>query len=110
MNCVNLVGRLTAAPIPRGTGEHLAAAFTLAVKQERRDSDGNYGADFIDCVCFGKLAELLLGYLNKGERVAVSGRLSCSAYEKDGEKRRTWSVIVEHCDFCGNGAGAASAT
>lgn len=109
MNSVNLVGRLTSAPIPRGQGDNLAAAFTLAVKHERLGSDGKYGADFIDCVSFGKLAEVLLGYLNKGDRVALSGRLSCSSYaDKDGVSRRSWSVVAESVDFCGAASAATS--
>lgn len=109
MNSVNLVGRLVAAPIPRGSGEHLAAAFTVAVKHELRGADGKYGADFIDCVSFGKLAEVLLGYLNKGDRVALTGRLSCSSYvDKDGVSRRSWSVVAESVDFCGAASAATS--
>ena len=109
MNSVNLVGRLTAAPIPRGQGDKLSAAFTVVVKHERRGADGKYGADFIDCVSFGKLAEVLLGNLNKGDRVALTGRLSCSSYvDKDGVSRRSCSVVAESVDFCGAAAAASS--
>ena len=54
MNCVIIMGRLTAAPIPRGTGDRLAAAFSLAVQRDYKDKDGERGVDFVDCVAFGR--------------------------------------------------------
>ena len=101
MNNINILGRLTAAAIPYGTGDKLAARFTVAVPRDRKNSDGVREADFIDCVAFGKLGETVLGYLDKGCRVGVSGRLSVSSYtDKDGVKRRSWSVVCSDVSFC----------
>lgn len=101
MNSINILGRLTAAAIPYGSGDMLAARFTVAVPRVRKNSDGVREADFIDCVAFGKLGETVLGYLDKGCRVGVSGRLSVSSYtDKDGVKRRSWSVVCSDVSFC----------
>lgn len=101
MNSINILGRLTAAAIPYGSGDKLAARFTVAVPRDRKNSDGVREADFIDCVAFGKLGETVLGYLDKGCRVGVSGRLSVSSYtDKDGVKRRSWSVVCSDVSFC----------
>lgn len=101
MNNINILGRLTAAAIPYGSGDKLAARFTVAVPRDRKNADGVREADFIDCVAFGKLGETVLGYLDKGCRVGVSGRLSVSSYtDKDGVKRRSWSVVCSDVSFC----------
>ena len=101
MNSINILGRLAAAAIPYGSGDKLAARFTVAVPRDRKNSDGVREADFIDCVAFGKLGETVLGYLDKGCRVGVSGRLSVSSYtDKDGVKRRSWSVVCSDVSFC----------
>lgn len=101
MNNINILGRLTSAAIPYGSGDKLAARFTVAVPRDRKNADGVREADFIDCVAFGKLGETVLGYLDKGCRVGVSGRLSVSSYtDKDGVKRRSWSVVCSDVSFC----------
>lgn len=101
MNNVAILGRLVAAAIPYGSGENLAARFTLAVPRSRKNDKGEREADFIDCVAFGKLGETVLGYLDKGCRCGVSGRLSVSSYtDKDGVKRRSWSVVCTDVSFC----------
>lgn len=110
MNSVNLLGRLTAAPIPRGSDERLAAAFSLAVKRPYKDKNGEYGVDFIDCAAFGKLGELALAYLGKGRLVCVSGRLEISKYVgSDGVTRQRSCVIADTIDFCDSPNAAAAA-
>ena len=101
INNVNIIGRLVAAPIPFGSGDKICARFTVAVPHVYKDADGNRGADFVDCVAFGRLADTILAYVGKGDRVGVSGRLSVGSYtDKNGVKRRSWSVVAEHVAFC----------
>lgn len=110
MNSVNLLGRLTAAPIPRGSGERLAAAFAIAVKRPYKDKNGEYGVDFIDCCAFGKLGELALAYLSKGRLVCVSGRLEISKFVgSDGVSRQRCCVIADTIDFCDSAKADAPA-
>lgn len=95
MNEVILVGRLTADPELKQSGEHSYCRFTLAV-----DRRGQEGADFIPCVTFGKTAEAAGQWLKKGVRVAIDGRISTSSYtDKDGQKRNGWSVSVRSWEF-----------
>lgn len=110
MNSVHLLGRLTAAPIPRGSDERLAAAFSIAVNRPYKDKSGDYGVDFIDIVAFGKLGELCLHYLAKGRLVCVSGRLEISKYiGSDGVARQRCCIIADGVDFCDSAAAAAAA-
>ena len=101
MNTVALMGRLTKDPMisEYGSGKNtgLLARFTLAV---RRDSDN---ADFISCVAFGKTAELIDQYFNKGDQIGVTGSIQTGKYEnKDGNTVYTTDVIVRQIDFTGS--------
>ena len=56
--------------------------------------------DFINCVAFGKVAELMKKYLQKGDRIAVEGKIQVGKYAtKEGEKRNIVDVIVENIQF-----------
>lgn len=99
MNSINLIGRLTADPEMSEFGKKGSkteiAKFTIAV-----DRVGSEETDFIRCVAFGKSAEFADTYLDKGQRVGISGRLQTGSYEdKDGIKRYTSDVIVERITF-----------
>lgn len=104
LNSVNLMGRLTAAPVPRGSGDRLAASFALAVQRDYKDKkSGERGVDFVDCVAFGKLGEFVLGNYDKGQMMCLSGRLFCGTYtDSDGKQRKSWQVVADDCYFCGN--------
>lgn len=104
MNKVILMGRLTSAPEVRWTaGEKSTclARYVLAV-QRRFKRDGEQDADFISCVAFGKNGEFAEKYLEKGKQIAVVGRIQTGTYEKDGQKRHSFSVVVEEHYFTGS--------
>ena len=71
------------------------ARFTLAVSRKNREQ----GADFINCVAFGKCAELVSQYVKKGQKIAVSGHLQTGSYEKDGKKNYTMDVVADSVEF-----------
>lgn len=65
--------------------------------------DRRYGeqktTDWIPVTCFGKLAETVANYLDKGRLVAVEGRLEVSAYEKEGERRTSFQIVADNVRF-----------
>lgn len=66
------VGRLTKSSELRVTSTGKAVAnFALACKRERLDKDGNAQTTFIQCVIWGKPAEVLAKYTQKGSLIAV---------------------------------------
>ena len=69
--------------------------FSLAVDRPFQKGE----ADFINCVAFGKTAELIGEYLRKGRKVGVNGRLQMNRYEANGEKRTSYDVLVENIEF-----------
>lgn len=103
MNKVVLMGRLTRDPEVRysqGDSSLAIARYTLAVDRRfKRDGD-EQTADFINCVAFGKAAELAEKYYHKGIKIAVSGRIQTGSYtNKDGVKVYTTEVVVEEQEF-----------
>ena len=106
MNVVILTGRLTRDPeLKFGQSGKAYSRFSLAVDRPfSRDE-----VDFINCVAFGKTAELIGEYLRKGRKAGVTGRLQMNRYEVNGEKRTSYDVIVDMVEFLepkGDGAGS----
>ena len=101
MNIVSLIGRMTKDVELRRTGEDKAVAhFRLAVNRDYKNEQGEYEADFINCVAFGKQGEIISKYVHKGDKFAVVGRLKTGDYEADGGKKVYYTdVIVEKFDF-----------
>ena len=75
------------------------ASFTLAVNKDFKNADGNYDADFINCVAFGQQAEIISKYVRKGDKFGVTGKLSTRTYEKSGSKVYVTEVIADGFEF-----------
>lgn len=74
--------------------------FSIAVKRSFKSANGEYESDFFDCVAFGKTAELISKYVNKGDMIAVDGRLQTRNYtNKEGRKIYVTEIIVENVEF-----------
>lgn len=105
MNKVILMGRLTRDPEIRysqGDSSLCIARYSLAVdrRASRNNSNNEQTADFINCVCFGKLAEHAEKYYHKGIKIAAVGRIQTGSYtNKDGVKVYTTEVVVEESEF-----------
>lgn len=102
MNRVTLVGRITQdAELKETRNGNQLATFAVAVSERMRNSDGEWDekTHFFDCVRFGNV-ERLVGFLQKGTKVGVDGRLSQNRWEtQDGQKRSTVQVIVHEIEF-----------
>jgi single-strand DNA-binding protein len=102
MNKVILVGRLTKDPELRftaGTGIAVAT-FTLAVDRNYVGQSGQKEADFINIVCWRKLAENVANNLTKGRQVAVSGSIQTRKYQaNDGLNRYATEVVADEVKF-----------
>lgn len=99
MNNVTLIGRLCKDPEVRtfkskDGSDVRQATFTLAVDRAGDD------ADFIRCQAYGKTAELVEEWCEKGQRIGVTGHIRTDSYEhKDGYTVYTTDVIVDRFDF-----------
>lgn len=102
LNHIVIMGRLTRDPELRRTGSGIAvASFTLAVDRDYKPTDGgDRETDFIDCVAWRQTGEFASKYFSKGRMAVVSGRLQIRPWnDKDGNKRRSAEVVVEHMYF-----------
>lgn len=101
-----LQGRLVKAPElhSKGTGckEIMWAWYRLAVSREY-SIPGQPGADFIPCVAFGKRAEFIAKYGQRGTLLLVSGRIETGSYiNKEQIRIPTVQLRVERQELCAN--------
>ena len=109
MNKVVLMGRLTKDPELRFAAGSGTAVSRFAVAVDRKKKDD--GADFINCVAFGKTAETISQYLVKGRQILIEGNIRTGSYENDeGKKIYTTNVNVERFEFIGNKGDSTSSS
>ncbi len=104
-------GRLTKDPEIRYTQSGKAvASFTIAVDRPHRQ-DAQQQADFIPCVAWDKLAEVIGNNLTKGREILVEGRIQTRSYEaQDGSKRYVTECVINNMEFCGSKPQGEQAT
>ena len=97
MNSTNHIGRLTADPELRRTGDGTAVCtFTLAVKRPLAKDT----SDFIDFVVWRQSAEYLCQYGHKGDIVAVNGSLQSRKWKDKNENNRiSWEIIANSVEL-----------
>lgn len=97
MNKIELMGRLTSSveiKKSKKDDKKTYAKFTLAVPR-KLDKEKT---DFIDCVAFGRMSETISKYVEKGQRIIVTGALQIDNYkDKEGNNRK--SVVINVDDF-----------
>jgi len=97
-NRIIMLGNLTRDPqlsyLPSKTP---VVEFGLAVNRKFKRSDGTDGEEvcFIDCQAFGRQAETISKYCQKGRPLLVEGRLKLDTWEgQDGSKRSKHRIFV----------------
>ncbi|EDY82193.1 single-strand binding protein [Verrucomicrobiia bacterium DG1235] len=78
--------------------------FGMAVNRVYRSGDETQEeTTFVDLEAWGKQAEIISKYVNKGNPLFVEGRLKFDSWEsKEGEKRSKLKVIVENMQLMGS--------
>lgn len=105
-----IAGNITRDPEMRTTGSgSQVCSFAIAVNRSFKDSSGNQQdqVSYLDCVAWGKSAEIICQYVHKGSALLVSGRLEQRSWEdkNSGQKRSRTEIVVEDFSFIGNGNG-----
>lgn len=103
-NKVTLVGRISTDLELRYTGSNKAyCRFNLAVNKNYKNEYGEYETDFIPVTVWGKPAENLVQYQNKGSLILVDGSISMNNYtDKDGNNRTSFEVTTNNVQFLGS--------
>lgn len=110
LNKVFLMGNLTRDPQLRYLPNQTAVAdFGLAVNRRWRDQQGQDREEvtFVDCTAWGRQAETINQYCQKGKGLFIEGRLKLDSWEdkQGGGKRSKLSVVIENFQFIGGRDG-----
>lgn len=107
LNKVMLMGNLTRDPqlsyLPSQTA---VVEFGIAINRKWKGKDGQQQDEtcFIDCQAFGKQAETLNKYMDKGKPIFIEGRLKFDSWTaQDGTKRSKHRLVVEQFQFLPDG-------
>lgn len=92
MNKVELMGRLTRDIEIRYTNatNTMVGNFTLAVRRQKKQEE----TDFINCIAYGKIAEIMSKYCKKGDQVAIVGRIQTRSWINNQGKNQYATEIV----------------
>ena len=101
LNNLTIVGRLTADPVKRELDNGLVLVnFTLAINGKKDQEKGTDYVEYIDCSVNEFLHNSVINNLQKGDKVAVSGKFSNRPYtDKTGLKRTSPVVYVDNIEF-----------
>lgn len=102
MNKVLIIGRLTRDPeIRYSQGDNATSIGRISLAVDRRfKQEGQPTSDFINCLAFGKKAEFLEKYCQKGTKLVIEGSWKTGSYtNKDGVKVYTNECLIENCEF-----------
>jgi len=85
--------------------------FTLAVNEywsDKTSGERKERTEWVKCVAFGKLGEIVGQYLKKGGKVYAQGKMVTRSYDKDGQRHYATEVHVDQfqmLDSRGENAG-----
>jgi len=108
LNVVAITGRLTRdAELKYTNGGMAIAKFSIAVNRRTKKGDQWVeDASFFDCSYFGKGAEAVNQYLNKGTQVAINAELRQNRWEQDGQNKSRVELAVNSLMLLGSPQGA----
>lgn len=109
------MGNLTRDPELRYTQSGSAIAnIGIATNRKWKDQNGEQKEEvtYIDVTAFGKTAEVIGQYFQKGRAIHLEGRLKFDQWDdkNTGEKRNKLGVVLERFEFMGGGNQAGGNT
>jgi single-strand DNA-binding protein len=106
LNQLHLAGNLVADPELKTVGDTQLCKLRVATNEKWKNKAGEKmeRATFFDVDVWGAHAAPCAQYLSKGQPVYIQGKMECQETEKDGQKRKFWSVRADSVQFLGNRA------
>ncbi|MDN6162301.1 MAG: single-stranded DNA-binding protein [Atopostipes sp.] len=100
MNRLTVTGRLVRENILKEVGENrLVLNNAIAIPKSYKREEGP-DADFINIVAWGKRAELIEEYCDKGDLIGLDGRVQSRSYQNsEGQTIYTVEMIVDSVHF-----------
>ena len=101
INNVVLTGRITRnLELKQTNNNNSSLNITLAVERNFKDQSGQKQTDFISCKAFGKRAETIAQYCQKGDLIGITGSIQTGSYQKqDGSTVYKTDVMVNELIF-----------
>ena len=101
MNKFYVIGNLTRDPELTVTASGTKRCrFSLAVNRRSANADGERQADFFDFTAFNTLAETIVKYCRKGNKLLVEGRVETNNYTaSDGTAHYGYNFIAHAAEF-----------
>lgn len=100
LNKIQLIGRVAKAPEAKQTTSGISVVkFSLATNYSYKDKSGakHETTQFHNLASFGKLAEIIGQYVEKGQEIYVDGRVEYRQWDKqDGTKGYMTEIMVEN--------------
>ena len=98
LNKVELIGHIGNDPDVHATDDGtIRSRFNVAINRTWNDQDGQrqQATEWVPCVAWGKVGEIVGEYVTKGRLLYVEGRLHTSAWadETTGEKQQAAATV-----------------
>jgi single-strand DNA-binding protein len=105
-NSVRLIGNVGNDPklvSQNEAGSILTMSFATHENFKKQDGTKEKKTEWHNIVAFGKVAELMLKYLKKGDKAMLEGRLQTRQYnDKTGNQRYVTEIVIEEVLFLSN--------
>lgn len=109
LNLAVIVGRTTKKPeLKKTTGGNSVTSFSIATSEVYVDKAGEKkeSTEFHNVVLWGRTAETVCQFIEKGQLLLVQGKISTREWEdKDKNKRRTTEIVGQRVQFGPKAAG-----
>lgn len=108
LNQCNFIGRTGKDPEVTYTASGTAVAkFSVACSEKWKDKQGQQQerTEWVNCSAFGKLAEIIGTYVQKGSLLYVSGKMQTDKWQdQNGQDRYTTKIVVNEMKMLGSKA------
>jgi single-strand DNA-binding protein len=102
LNIVAICGRLTRKPEVKYSANNVAYCRISVANNVWTGKDSGDKVNFFNITVFGKRAETIGEYLDKGSQVIINGRLDHNTWEdQNGNKRHSVGIIAQSVQFVG---------
>lgn len=103
LNVVAIMGRLVADPELRTTTQGTnVCTFRIACERSYTPKGQQRQADFVDIMAWGKTAEFICKFFQRGSMIAIDGSIKTRQYQdKQGNKRTAVEVLANNISFAG---------
>ncbi len=103
MNKVILMGNLTRDPEFKNIGQTNVCNFGIAINRKTKNGEDT---TFVEVSSFGKTADNIAKYFQKGKPILLEGRLQLDQWNDNGVQRSKLKVVAERFNFCGSSQGS----